>query len=70
MPDLGATVAINPHIGPESNGMKAVASIIAIGDVHLGTACSGLTDEISDWGVDRRDLTPAATLRSAVDFAA
>ncbi len=49
--------------------MNEVASILAIGDVHLGTACSGLPDEISDWGVDPRDLTPAATLRSTVDFA-
>lgn len=49
--------------------MNEVASILAIGDVHLGTACSGLPDEISDWGVDPRDLTPAATLRLAVDFA-
>lgn len=49
--------------------MKDAASILAIGDVHLGTACSGLPDALSDWGVDPRDLTPAATLRLAVDFA-
>ena len=49
--------------------MKDVASILAIGDVHLGTACSGFPDGISSWGIDPRDLTPAATLRSAVKFA-
>lgn len=49
--------------------MKDVASILAIGDVHLGTACSGFPDEISSWGIDPRELTPAETLRSAVDLA-
>ena len=49
--------------------MNEVASILAIGDVHLGTSCSGFPEEISSWGVDPSDLTPAAALRSAVDFA-
>ena len=49
--------------------MNEVASILAIGDVHLGTSCSGLPEEISSWGVDLSDLTPAAALRSAVDLA-
>ena len=49
--------------------MNEVASILAIGDVHLGTACSGLPEEISAWGVDPSDLTPAVALRSAVSFA-
>ena len=49
--------------------MNEVASILAIGDVHLGTACSGLPEEISSWGVDPSDLTPAVALRSAVSFA-
>ena len=49
--------------------MTEKALILAIGDVHLGTACSGIPDGISDWGIERRELTPAAALRSAVDFA-
>ena len=49
--------------------MNEIASILAIGDVHLGTSCSGLPEEISSWGVDPSDLTPAAALRTAVDFA-
>lgn len=49
--------------------MTEAACILAIGDVHLGTACSGLPADIAQWGVDPADLTPAATLRLAVDFA-
>ena len=49
--------------------MNDNARILAIGDVHLGTACSGIPGGISDWGVDPRQLTPAAALRSAVEFA-
>ena len=49
--------------------MKDAASILAIGDVHLGTACSGLPGGLSNWGFDPRELTPAAALQSAVDFA-
>lgn len=49
--------------------MNDNALILAIGDVHLGTTCSGLPDEIATWGVDPADLTPAAALRLAVDFA-
>ena len=49
--------------------MNVNARILAIGDVHLGTACSGIPEAISDWGIDPRQLTPAAALRSAVDFA-
>ena len=49
--------------------MKPEAQILAIGDVHLGTACSGLPDGLSGWGIDRSELTPAAALRKAVDFA-
>jgi len=49
--------------------MNDNAQILAIGDVHLGTACSGLPDGFSGWGVDPADLTPAAALRAAVDFA-
>ena len=49
--------------------MNDNAQILAIGDVHLGTACSGLPDGLSGSGVDTADLTPAAALRLAVDFA-
>ena len=49
--------------------MNEGASILAIGDVHLGTACSGVPGGISSWGVDLGELTPAAALRLSVDFA-
>lgn len=49
--------------------MNDNAQILAIGDVHLGTACSGIPHNISSWGVDPADITPAAALRTAVDFA-
>ena len=43
--------------------------ILAIGDVHLGTGCSGLPDVIESLGVDPAELSPVAALRRAVDFA-
>ena len=49
--------------------MSDGALILAIGDVHLGTACSGLPGQIKSWGVAPAELTPAAALRHAVDFA-
>jgi DNA repair protein SbcD/Mre11 len=49
--------------------MEEGAAILAIGDVHLGTACSGVPDEISSWGLDSGELTPAAALKLSVDFA-
>ena len=49
--------------------MSDVASILAIGDVHLGTACSGLPEGLSALGIQPHELTPAAALQSAVDFA-
>ena len=48
-----------------SNGV----SILAIGDVHLGTACSGVPDWIESQGVNPSEITPAAALRLAVDLA-
>jgi len=45
------------------------ARILAIGDIHLGTRCSGLPDEILDWGINPNDLSPAAALTMSVDFA-
>ena len=49
--------------------MNEGASILAIGDVHLGAPCSGVPRGISSWGVDPGDLTPVAALRRSVDFA-
>lgn len=49
--------------------MNQDVNILAIGDVHLGTTCSGLPDWIETQGVDRAELTPAAALRLSVDLA-
>ena len=49
--------------------MEEGAAILAIGDVHLGTACSGVPDEISSWGLDPDELTPATALKLSVNFA-
>lgn len=49
--------------------MDEGAAILAIGDVHLGTSCSGVPNEISSWGLDPTELTPAAALKLSVDFA-
>ncbi len=45
------------------------AAILAIGDVHLGTRCSGVPDVVSSWGIDPKELTPAAALKRSTDFA-
>lgn len=45
------------------------AKILAIGDVHLGTRCSGLPENAYEWGVETSDFTPASALTTAVDFA-
>ena len=44
-------------------------AILAIGDVHLGTRCSGVADVVSSWGIDLNELTPAAALKLTADFA-
>ncbi len=49
--------------------MNQGASILVIGDVHLGTACSGVPEGIVSQGVDPGELTPAAALRLSVDLA-
>lgn len=49
--------------------MTESVSILAIGDVHLGTVCSGVPEEIASRGVDPDELTPAAALRRCVDLA-
>ncbi len=48
---------------------SASAVLLAIGDIHLGTRCSGLPDELSSWGIEPEQLTPAAALDAAVDLA-
>ena len=49
--------------------MNDRAAIVAIGDVHLGTRCSGVPGIVSSWGIEPNELTPAAALRLAVDLA-
>ena len=44
-------------------------AILAIGDVHLGTSCSGVPDVVYSWGIDPKELTPAAALKLATDLA-
>lgn len=48
---------------------SASAKILAIGDVHLGTRCSGLPDNVSEWGFNSSDFSPASALSAAVDLA-
>ena len=55
--------------GVGTSGMGEGAALLAIGDVHLGTRCSGVPDSASSWGIDADALTPAAALRLATDFA-
>ena len=49
--------------------MDDSAAILAVGDVHLGTGCSGVPDIVSSWGIDPTELTPAASLQRAAEFA-
>ena len=49
--------------------MNDAAKILAIGDVHLGTSCSGVPNVVSSWGIDPRELTPAAALKLSTNFA-
>lgn len=49
--------------------MNNIASILAIGDVHLGTSCSGVPEDISSFGVAPEELTPSAAVELSVDFA-
>ena len=45
------------------------AAILAIGDVHLGTKCSGVPDVVHSLGIDPNELTPAAALKLSADLA-
>ncbi len=44
-------------------------TLLAIGDVHLGTRPSSLPQDLANSGVDPRDLTPEAALVAAIDLA-
>ncbi len=47
---------------PADRGVR----LLAVGDVHLGTRPGNLPDELSESGIDARDLAPAAALEGAV----
>lgn len=49
--------------------MNPAISILAIGDVHLGTLPSGLPDETDSPGISRHELSPAAAFDIAVTYA-
>ena len=49
--------------------MNNKAAILAVGDVHLGTLCSGVPDFVLAMGIDSGDLAPANALRLSVDLA-
>lgn len=44
-------------------------TLLAIGDVHLGTRSSSLPEDLASFGVDSRDLTPEAALAATVELA-
>ena len=54
---------------PRPRPMADRAVMLAIGDVHLGTAPSGVPGAAASWGVVPDELTPAAALGLAVDLA-
>ena len=53
-----------PRASPKSD-----LTLLAIGDVHLGTRPSSLPESLEDSGVDPRTLTPESALQSAVNYA-
>jgi DNA repair exonuclease SbcCD nuclease subunit len=53
----------------KQSGPSPDVELLAIGDVHLGTRCSGLPPDVRDWGINADELTPAAALAAAVDLA-
>ena len=55
-------------LSPRTGKMDDSYAILAIGDVHLGTSCSGVPDVVSSWGIDLKELTPAAALKLSADF--
>ena len=53
----------------DGNQERRGACLLAIGDVHLGTRPGSLPEDLGEWGVDPRELTPEAALEAAVDRA-
>jgi DNA repair exonuclease SbcCD nuclease subunit len=53
----------------ESSPQHGVVTLLAIGDVHLGTRPASLPETLGEWGVEPRDLAPEAALGAAVDVA-
>lgn len=51
--------------GPTSGDL----TLLAIGDVHLGTRSSSLPEDLASFSVDPRDLTPEAALAATVEIA-
>ena len=49
----------------KQSGPSPDVELLAIGDVHLGTRCSGLPPDVRDWGINDDELTPAAALAAA-----
>lgn len=54
---------------PKDKSRIGSLSLLAIGDVHLGTRPSSLPDNLAEMGVSASELTPEAALSGAVDFA-
>lgn len=49
-----------------THGRDLGVTLLAIGDVHLGIQPGSIPEDITDWDVDPRDLTPEAALGVAV----
>jgi DNA repair exonuclease SbcCD nuclease subunit len=55
--------------GSQSKFSSTGITLLAIGDVHLGTRQASLPANLTDWGVEPRELTPEAALGAAIDLA-
>jgi exonuclease SbcD len=55
--------------GSEAGSSDRGITLLAVGDVHLGTRPASLPADLAGWGVDPRELTPEAALGAAVDRA-
>ena len=53
----------------ESTSPDDRLTMLAIGDVHLGTRASSLPEELESSAIDPNQLAPAAALSMAVDLA-
>ena len=49
--------------------MSSTLTILAIGDIHLGTIPARLPENLSDAGLSKHDLSPATAWKCAVDYA-